>query len=76
MVPRGARVVVAAVLSKATSVTRRPALLVLNLYPLRRIGGPLATVAFARRVISSFCRSGAFRGRRVVSVVALHPPRS
>lgn len=67
---------VAAVLSKATSVTLPAALLVLNVYPLRRIGGIAGySSASARRVMLELVPFGVLSvAAGVVSVVALHPP--
>jgi Tfp pilus assembly protein PilF len=67
---------VAAVLSKAASVTLPAALLVLNIYPLRRIGGAARySSPSARRVILELVPFGGLSlAAGVVSVVALHPP--
>jgi Tfp pilus assembly protein PilF len=67
---------VAALLSKATSVTLPAALLVLNVYPLRRLGGTSEYwSAAARRVwlelVPFALLACAAAG---VSIVALHPP--
>jgi tetratricopeptide (TPR) repeat protein len=67
---------IAALLSKATSVTLPAALLVLNVYPLRRIGGAAGYVSpSARRVMLELVPFGVLSlGAGVVSVIALHPP--
>ena len=67
---------IAAVLSKATSVTVPAALLVLNAYPLRRFGGAAGYwSSSARRVIVELVPFGAVSlAAGVLSVVALHPP--
>lgn len=67
---------VAAVLSKATSVTLPAALLVLNVYPLRRIGGVAGYASpSARRVILELVPFGVLSvAAGLLSVVALHPP--
>ena len=67
---------VAAVLSKATSVTLPAALLVLNVYPLRRIGGAAGySSPSARRAILELVPFGALAlAAGVLSVFALHPP--
>jgi len=67
---------VAALLSKATSVTLPIALLVMNVYPLRRIGGAAGySSPSARRVILELVPFGVLSViAGLVSVVALHPP--
>ena len=67
---------VAALLSKATSVTLPAALFVLNVYPLRRLGGAAGYwSAASRRVwleLAPFSALALVAGG--VSIVALHPP--
>lgn len=67
---------IAAVLSKATSVTLPGALLVLNAYPLRRFGGAAGySSSSERRVTLELVPFGAVSlAAGVLSVVALHPP--
>ena len=67
---------VAAVLTKATAVTLPAALLVLNIYPLRRVGGAAGNPpASVRRVILELVPFGILSSAAgILSVVALHPP--
>ena len=63
-------------LSKATSMTLPAALVVLNVYPLRRIGGQVGyTTAPARRVVLELLPFAALAmAAASVSIFALHPP--
>ena len=63
-------------LSKATSMTLPAALLVLNVYPLRRIGGQAGyTTRAARRAILELVPFGLLAAAAATtSIVALHPP--
>ena len=65
-----------ALLSKATSVTLPAALLVLNVYPLRRIGGAAGyTTPAARRVCVELIPFGLLAAAAATtSIFALHPP--
>jgi tetratricopeptide (TPR) repeat protein len=63
-------------LSKATTMTLPAVLLVVNVYPLRRIGGMAGyTVPAARRVVLELIPFGLLAAAAAVaSVFALHPP--
>jgi tetratricopeptide (TPR) repeat protein len=67
---------VMALLSKATSMTLPAILFVLNMYPLRRIGGMAGyTTPSARRVVVELIPFGLLAAAAAtVSIVALHPP--
>ena len=65
-----------ALLSKATSMSLPAVLLILNVYPLRRIGGAAGwTTASARRVYQEIAPFGLLAAAVAgLSIVALHPP--
>jgi tetratricopeptide (TPR) repeat protein len=66
----------AALLSKASAMTLPAVLLLLEIYPLRRLGGGAGwTGAEARRVYRQLVPFALFAGgAAVLSIVALHPP--
>jgi Tfp pilus assembly protein PilF len=66
----------AALLSKATSMSLPAVLLLLNVYPLRRLGGPAGFVgAHARRVYAEVLPFGVLAAAvATLSIVALDPP--
>jgi len=67
---------VCSVLSKATSMTLPAVLLVINAYPLRRLGGPVGwRSSAARRIYAEVVPFGAIAaGAALVSILVLHPP--
>ena len=67
---------IAALLSKATAMTLPAVLLILDVYPLRRVGGETGWWnAAARRVYVELAPFAALSaGAAVLSIVALHPP--
>lgn len=66
----------AALLSKATSMTLPAVLLIIDVYPLRRIGGAVGWwSAAARRVYAELAPFAVLAaGTAALSIVALHPP--
>ena len=65
-----------ALLSKATSMTLPAVLLILNVYPLKRIGAPEWWSVGARRVYLELAPFAALAlATAILSIVALHPPQ-